>query len=279
MKILFSTALLLFHSIAISQERGREGYGEEMEDSLHKELIGEWYLSGLYTTDVVSSKDYSTDLKNNFQLKVTEDSVFFLEPESRFYKHNNHFFYTVTFEDHYLGTELNLFNTKKHKIPFETFYFQFVGNELLLEEELNSDLYDNLTVHRSYVFNRAFDPLRLESNLQHKWFTTEITDINLSNCPDTIVFKRQEENPLNYRRRSDGYSISFQRNPGWSMIAYTSLTESSESEGVYTPGKSTVLLHPENQEIELIDSNGSFRFRVLFIDETSLVLVKIKPNK
>ena len=264
---------LLFFSNGLFAQK-QTTFEKFAEDSLHKELLGNWYLSAIYTFDINAKHDYVSPPQESFGLKITQDSILFVEPPERFYKRINQHKYQITFEDHYLGQTIELFEPKSKKNIASQFHFELLGEELILTEELNSKGFSYFDISRQYTFNRYFDPLQLETKLQHTWSTEDIINMDFSGSPDTITFYKVK-NSVETKK----YTLQIQREVGWHISAHIELYE-NKLNVVQTMNRErgTIILHPQNQELELVTSNGHFFFKVLYIDDSKLVLLK-QPNK
>jgi len=269
MKI-FTSLLFLF---AASSSFGQKptAFEKHAADSLKEQLLGEWYLTGIYTFDLNAKQDYVSAPDGSFSIRITSDSITFNEPLQRFYKpKDNRFRFKVSFKDRYQGQTIDLYKTKsKKEIPHE-FHFELIDDELLLTEEVQPVGFSQLGITKQYVFNRYFDSQQLETKLQYTWSTNDVKELDLSKAPDTIVFTKVLKA---YDRKN--YEIQIYREPGWLLTAKINLFQhSSENEGILIRETGNLILHPKDQKIELMTSQGRVFFRVLSIDDDQLILVR-----
>src|SRR6218665_3011513 len=261
--------IFLFGSTFVSAQK-QSDFEKRVADSLKEQLLGNWYMTGIYSFDINAKYDYLSAPNGSFGLKITTDSIQFIEPPTRFYKRtDDQFRYIVSFEDHYQGQTIDLFRSKSKKETPRQLHFEMNGDELILTEELESIGFSELKVTRQYSFNRYFDPLQLETKLQYTWSTNDIKELDLSKASDTIIFDKTL-NSVELKQ----YNLKIYREPGWFLKTKIELFQHSENEGVLIRETGNIILHPKNQEIEIISSQGTWFFKVLSIDDEQLILVR-----
>jgi hypothetical protein len=275
MKI-FTSFLFLIIGLSVFGQKKPTAFEKHVADSLKQQLLGDWYMSGIYTFDIHSKYDYISSPEGHFGLTISEDSILFIQPPERFYKkplNETRFLYNVTFQDRYLGQQLNLRHPSSKKKILNRFYFEMNGDELILIEDLKATGFSELKITRQYAFNRYFDSLQLETKIQRTWSTDDIKNFDIEQSPDTIVFFQ-----TNAIADIKQFNIKIHREPQGYLNAEIISSEMDDGEGYLLKDRAAIIWHPNGQQLELISRKGTWFFKVISIEDEKLVLVKQKTE-
>lgn len=256
------------------------GFTQGTEPVTSDQLQGTWWLNAV---QVENFADNTTDgitsaVNSDYALEITEDSVFFRNPELRFYKRPDEgFTYSVSYDSLFKSNILHLFKGKgKHKQERGSYNFKLVNGELILNSSYEPDPnFDMLTQTTYYTYSKSKDEEHFYRKILGDWIYTQNGDFAYSENSDTLNLTKKTF-PDSY---SYGYPVTFSRETGETKLSYTysyNLPEGPDGviDGVYVDFNSNFTINPDKKQLCIGHGEKIFTFDIIELTDGKMTLVR-----
>lgn len=262
--------LLLGSSISFSQDK---------ETDFATNIQGTWWLNTVQVEHFADNptKEITSGVSPEYGLIITEDSVFFKNPELRYYKKlNTGFTYSITSDSIFKTQTLNLFTGKgKHKKRADSYNFKLVNGLLILNSSYEPDAnFDLITQTNYYTYSRFKDEEKLYEKISGEWITKNYGFVDSQNS-DTIYYTRKNTIQNDFT----GIEVLFKTIHGEHRMSYEytySLSSGNNEiyDGVYAASDCSVIIIPDQKELIIGNDESKTVFRIVELTDEKMILIR-----